>query len=145
MRHLRILLAVMLTIVIMSPAAALAAEDEPYSGGEVTTTTLVPRITVVADGLNVSFQAGGVSEDCTWDFGDGTTGSGNPGEHVYAADGTYDVTATCGDHVIARSLTFAAALPFTGFNTGTFVLIAFVLLLLGGGAVWFTRRSRENS
>ncbi len=145
MRHLRVILVIILATLVISPAGALAAEEEPYSGGEVTTTTLAPRITVVAEGLDVSFQARGVSADCTWNFGDGTTGTGNPVEHVYAADGTYQVTSTCGEDVITRSIAFAAALSFTGFETGTFVLIALILALLGGGAVLFTRRFRANN
>ena len=144
MRHLRIILVIALASLVVLPAAANAVED-PYSEGGVTETTLSPRITVAAEGLDVSFSAAGLSGDCTWDFGDGTTGSGDPVEHVYAADGTYDVTATCGATVLSRTLTFAAGLSFTGFNTGTFALIALILGLLGAAALWATRRSRANN
>lgn len=145
MRHVRTLLAILLVSVMASPVGALAQEEEPYSGGDVTTTTLGPRITVVAEGLDVSFEAHGVGGECTWVFGDGATGEGNPVEHVYAADGTYEVTASCGADVITRSVTVAAALSFTGFATSSFLAIALILAVLGAGAVWFTRRSRTTS
>jgi hypothetical protein len=135
---------ILLATLVILPGAAMATE-EPYSGGGVTTTTLAPAVTVAAEGLDVSFTARGQSGDCTWDFGDGTTGTGNPVEHVYAADGTYDVTATCGATVLSRTLTFAAGLSFTGFDAGTFVLIAAILGILGAGALWATRRSRANN
>ena len=143
MRHLRILIT---TLVIAFIAAPAVAQTGPYTTGEVTTTTLAPAVTVVAEGLDVQFAAAGLGADCAWDFGDGTTGTGNPVDHVYSADGTYDVTATCGvlGIVVSRTLTFAANLSFTGFDTGTFVLIALGLLILGGGVVAYSRKNRST-
>ncbi|HNS51923.1 MAG TPA: kelch repeat-containing protein [Anaerolineae bacterium] len=46
-----------------------------------------------------------------WDWGDGTTGSGNPALHTYAAAGTYTITMTasnCGQQVIQHSVTVVA-------------------------------------
>jgi len=141
-RHLRILIA---TLVIAFIAAPAAAQTGPYTDGETPTSTLAPAVTVVAEGLDVQFAVAGLGADCAWDFGDGTTGTGNPIDHVYAADGTYDVNADCGAVLgISRTLTFAANLSFTGFDTGTFVLIALGLLILGGGVVAYSRRNRST-
>ncbi len=53
--------------------------------------------TTVEAGTGISFNSN-VSGDpsrCTWDFGDGSTGSGTSPSHTYSAPGTYTVTATC--------------------------------------------------
>lgn len=45
-------------------------------------------------GNNVIFYGGlysGAQATCLWDFGDGTTGSGSPAEHLYVQQGIYNV------------------------------------------------------
>lgn len=136
----RIAICIVIAVVLI-PVTALAQEDEePYSGGSVTTTTLAPRITVQAEGLVVVFDARGVSGECDWDFGDGTAGEGRPVTHTYTADGDYDVTATCGAVVLNRTLTFGSDLAFTGFEARTVLLAAALLLLVGTAMVLATRR-----
>jgi PKD repeat protein len=58
----------------------------------------------VATGLSVAFD-GAASQDPdgsivshSWDFGDGSSGSGETATHEYAASGTYDVTLTVTDN-----------------------------------------------
>ena len=47
----------------------------------------------------------------SWDWGDGTTGTGNPAVHTYAAAGTYTVIMTasnCGQQVVQHTVTVGA-------------------------------------
>ncbi len=134
------LIAVALLAVLASPALA---QTEPYSGGTVTETTIAPRIIVTAEGLTVAFTAAGANDPCGWDFGDGTTGSGNPATHTYAAEGSYTITATCGALVLARTVSFAEAISFTGFESGPWAIAALTLILLGAVILWATRRRRR--
>ena len=128
-------------MVILFAVTALA--EEPYSGGTVTETTITPRIVVTAEGLSVAFTAAGTSDSCTWDFGDDTTGTGSPATHTYAAEGTYDITATCGALVLARTVSFAKGLNFTGFESGLLGGIALLLIIGGAAAVFASRRRRR--
>jgi len=83
-----------------------------YKGGSACTATLtknnyitihaLPVITATVDTIatcdaNKSFQFTGTSNPAgalVWDFGDGTTGSGNNVSHHYTAPGSYTVTVT---------------------------------------------------
>ena len=64
----------------------------------------------------------------SWDFGDGTPGSGGPDtSHAYAAPGNYTATlSVCDDHVCAHDTTLvqvrrrSTAVSYTGSNTGVF-------------------------
>src|SRR5204863_8636630 len=40
---------------------------------------------------------GGDALTCTWNFGDGSSGTGSSPNHIYAASGTYVVTVTAKD------------------------------------------------
>ena len=130
--------------VLFIPLTALAqtTTTEPYSGGEVTETTIAPHIQVAANGLSVTFTAAGAGSDCTWDFGDDSTGSGNPATHIYAAEGDYSIGATCGALVLARTVHFAADLNFTGMDVLPYVLAALGLILIGALVVRSNRRSK---
>ena len=44
--------------------------------------------------LTVNYSGSYSMSNIEWDFGDGSTGSGNPATHTYAAPGNYDVSAT---------------------------------------------------
>ena len=60
--------------------------------------------TVACNQLSCTFNAGGSADadgsvaSYAWDFGDGTTGTGNPADHSYASAGTRDVTLTVKDN-----------------------------------------------
>ena len=130
-------------LLVMFVAAATAVAEEPYSGGTVAETTITPRIIVTAEGLSVAFTAAGTSDPCNWDFGDDATGTGSPATHTYAAEGTYDITATCGALVLARTVSFAKGLNFTGFESALWGAVALVLILGGAAVVFATRRRRR--
>jgi len=141
MRRLFVLFAV--AVMPALPVVAQAQTD-PYSGSTTTVAPAEPYFTVNAYGLTVTFSAGHVAGVCTWDFGDGTTGDGNPVVRTYAADGDYTITAVCGDDTIVRSLTFAAGLAYTGFGVVPFGIGIAALVLLAVGALVVSRRLREN-
>jgi hypothetical protein len=74
----------------------------------------VPALSGSAGGLTLSLDASGSSDgdgaisDFSWDFGDGTTGSGSTISHTYGAAGTYTVTLTVADNLwsaVTRSAT----------------------------------------
>ena len=48
-------------------------------------------------GLTVSFESSTVGNSYSWDFGDGTTGTGRNPEHTYASNGIYNVTLNVSD------------------------------------------------
>jgi len=84
-----------------------------------------PTGTGVAGVTTFTFVAGGVSSaSASWDFGDGTTGSGSTVTHVYGREGTFRVvltvggaaTATTADaHVAVRTLSGTwSSLPVSG-------------------------------
>jgi len=65
-------------------------------GNPCLTTDPAPNLTInsVIDNLKLSLDASesGNADSFTWDFGDGTTGTGMFATHVYASAGTYTVT-----------------------------------------------------
>ena len=138
------ILIVMALLAIPLAASAQTTTTEPYSGGEVTETTIAPRIEVLANGLTVTFTAAGAGSGCTWDFGDGSTGSGNPATHTYDAEGDYAVGVSCGTVVLARNLYFAADLNFTGMDVLPYGLAAFALIFIGGLVVRANRKSKQT-
>lgn len=117
-----------LLLVALFPAAALAAE-EPYSDGTTPETTVASEIDVVVSGLTATFSISGVS-NCTWDFGDGATGEGNPVSHTYAEDGRYDVTATCDGEAFSTTVA-VGALATTGTQVSSYLFWGGGLLLAG--------------
>ena len=132
-------------LVLPLSASAQTTTTEPYSGGEVTETTIAPRIEVLSAGLTKTFTAAGLGADCTWNFGDGSLGSGNPADHTYAAEGTYDVSADCGSQVLSLQVTAAETLSTTGMDVLRYVLIAVALLTFGGLIVRAVRESRVDA
>ncbi len=70
----------------------------------------------LCDSLIVSFTAQGSSALATysWDFGDGTTGTGNIPSHTYYDGGVYTVTLIVNDPEACNPLdTFVQTIPFT--------------------------------
>lgn len=120
---------------------AMAQEEEPYTGGEVPDTTVAAGIDAVVQGLTVTFSIPN-EDDCTWDFGDGETGEGNPVTHTYAEAGTYSVTATCGANVYNQTVT-VGPMATTGTQVSAFLLWGSGLLVAGSAAVWFGRKEDE--
>ena len=130
-----------LFLVTVMPLAALAQEEEPYSGGTVPDTTLASDITVVVSGLTATFSVSGAGS-CTWDFGDGESGEGNPVSHTYAEAGSYSVTAICGADQFSITAN-VGPLPGTGTEASTYVLWGGGLLLVGAAAVLAARRVKS--
>lgn len=77
-------------------------EDPPLDENQAP----VADFSFTTDELTASFDAGdsydpdtdGNIESYAWEFGDGSTGSGETTSHTYNADGTYDVTLTVTDN-----------------------------------------------
>jgi len=141
---MRRLICLLLLFAFCSAPVVAFAQTEPYSSS-TTSAACTPAIAVAASGLTGQFTATCVTAACTWDYGDTGAGEGNPVSHTYAADGEYNVTATCGDVVITGTFVFAAELAFTGFGLVPFGVAIAVLVLLGAGALWFSRRARSRS
>lgn len=78
----------------------------------------VPSFTSASTGLASSFDAGASSDAdgslsvFTWDFGDGTTGTGQTTGHAYPAAGTYTVTLSVADN-LWPSVTRSVSVPVT--------------------------------
>ncbi|MCY3023055.1 MAG: PKD domain-containing protein [Planctomycetota bacterium] len=85
------------TLNVLPGILSLNAEPNPAKPGEVVTFTLG--------------GAGGMT--VTWDFGDGTTGSGATATHTYNAEGFYKVTASLSDgtSTFTQSLTVEVRSP----------------------------------
>ena len=141
-KYLSFFVILMLLMAIPLAASAQTTTTEPYSGGGVTETTIAPRIDVLSAGLTKTFTATGYGTDCTWSFGDDSTGTGNPVDHTYAAAGTYDVTANCGGAVLSLQVTAAEALSTTGMDVARNVLIAIALITFGGLLIRATRPAK---
>lgn len=141
-RTLTIVVLLILILAVPLSVAAQTTTTEPYSGGGVTETTIAPRIEVLSAGLTKTFTATGLGTDCAWNFGDDSTGTGNPVDHTYAAAGTYDVSANCGGAVLSLQVTAAQALSTTGMDVARYVLIAIALITFGGLLVRATRPAR---
>lgn len=126
---------------VLSLTTVAAAQEEPYTGGEVPDTTVAAGIDAVVQGLTVSFSIP-TADPCTWDFGDGETAEGNPVTHTYAEAGNYPVTATCGATVYDSTVT-VGPLATTGTQVSTFLLWGGGLLVAGSAAVWLGRKEDE--
>lgn len=82
----------------------IAALDGPYAGAEGGGIAMSAAASVDPNGTVASYS---------WDFGDGTTGSGATVAHAYAQDGTYTVTVTVTDN---DGLTDTTAAPVAVAN-----------------------------
>jgi len=139
------ILIVLVLLAVPLSAYAQTTTTEPYSGGTVTETTIAPFIQVLANGLTVTFTAAGAGGDCTWDFGDDASDTGNPVTHTYETEGDYAIGVTCGTIVLARTAYFAADLNFTGMNVLPYLLGGFALIFIGGLMIHSNRRSRATN
>lgn len=88
-------------VAIIDPFNNFAEEDEtnnviavPVTLTQQSGTPLNASFVYVANGMQVAFINYTPNVTQTWDFGDGTTGSGVAASHVYSNAGTYIVTCT---------------------------------------------------
>lgn len=132
----RIVPTLLLTLALALPA--LAQEEEPYTGETVPDTAVDSDIEVLASGLTATFSIPG-ADSCTWDFGDGEAGEGNPVSHTYAEEGPYQVTAVCASATYTISVV-VGSLALTGTEGTTYLTWGGGLLLVGLVLVSVARR-----
>ncbi len=76
-----------------------------YTLGTVDNHPPAPALAVSTDGLSVSVDGtessdeDGALSSFSWDFGDGTTATGETASHTYSAPGTYTITLTVADNL----------------------------------------------
>jgi PKD repeat protein len=101
-------IATTLATILDLPIQGLSAvNDSPTPLGEATTFTAV-----ITAGTNVTY---------TWDFGDGTLGSGAVVTHTYAAAGTYTATVTATNSANSLSQTTLATITAPSPSYRTFL------------------------
>ena len=93
-----------------------STNQAPVIGG----VTATPSAVITGTNTPIAFTAQATDADnnpltFTWDFGDGTTGSGATASHVYASAGAFTVTLTVNDgKTSATSQTAVSVKPFAG-------------------------------
>jgi serine protease len=126
----------MITVQVAAPP--VADPSGPYSG--------FVNEAVTFDGRGSSDPDGGAIQSWDWDFGDGSTGTGETAMHTYASTGTFDVQLTVTDNEGQTSnpamttATIQIRPIVTRSSGGGVTSLGFVLLL--GLAVFLTRRRR---
>jgi PKD repeat protein len=90
-------------------------------------TSTVSSLTASFDG-STSYDPDGTVAQYAWNFGDGTTGTGETASHAYTAAGTYPVTLTVTDNdgatdSVTNNVTVTAP-PVAAFTSGTSALTA---------------------
>lgn len=140
----RLALVLVVVALVAVPVTALA-QGEVDSHSTTSVVPCTPAIIVATTGLSVDFNATCVAAGpCTWDFGDGQTGEGDVVSHTFDGEGEYTVSATCGEVVVARTLTVAAGSSYTGLGLVPFAVAIAALVLLSAGALFFSRRARAG-
>ena len=104
----------------------------------------VPVFSTSADGFKASFDATGSTDDggiadYAWNFGDGTTGTGQTVSHVYAAAGTYNVSLTATDGSgekaqVSHTVTFIQPAPDDGYGAAVYAQSPTLFYRLGDSA-----------
>ncbi len=89
-------------------AGLIARNDSPTTLGNVTT-----LLASISAGAAVSYS---------WDFGDGTTGTGETVTHIYAAAGLYTATVTASNSInSATATTIVTVIPFALEDDARFI------------------------
>ena len=111
------------------------ADFSPPPGATLPTATFTKSATFLAASFNGtgSTAVGATISSYSWNFGDGTTGTGATPNHTYAAGGTYPVTLTVTDSNGNTSLPFSSSItvspvpaPTASFtSTPTYLAVAF--------------------
>src|SRR5204862_6679238 len=77
-------------------ASGIDTKQLTLSVGPAFTSGPAPSVAIGVSGEAVTFSAAGPGA-ITWDFGDGTTGSGSSVTHLFTGIGTFQVTAVLTD------------------------------------------------
>ncbi len=113
-----------------APGAAIA----PLAGGGT-----VDAGTMVRFVANVTQVDPNDPTTSTWDFGDGTAGSGSPVDHAFAAPGTYVVTLKVRDTLgLVSTATTTVTVRAPAFTGGPEQLLPVVLDTPGAGGAHYT-------
>ena len=127
---------VMVTVVVAAPP--VSDPSGPYSG--------FTNEAITFDGRGSSDPDGGAIQSWNWDFGDGSTGTGETVTHIFGAIGTYDVQLTVTDDEGQTSTTVMTTAtvqdrPVVKRKSGGGAISLTFLWLLGFAALLSRRRS----
>ncbi|MCB9235978.1 MAG: right-handed parallel beta-helix repeat-containing protein [Bacteroidia bacterium] len=123
-----------LTVTAAGTYSVVVTTPESCTGTDAVTITTLnsPAGTLSADLSGcptvafTSTSTGGAATTSSWDFGDGSTGTGSNPSHTYTADGSYTVTFTqtndCGTDVVTQTITVDCLTGIDGILAGQVVL-----------------------
>jgi len=88
---------VLISLTLILATGCWPANTTPVASFAVSVLTGPAPLTVIFDALS-SYDSDGVILTYSWDYGDGSTGSGDEVSHTYATEGSYTVTLEVTDN-----------------------------------------------